>query len=381
MPTAALTPAPKAQFFAANGTPLVGGKLYSYVAGTTTPLATYINSAGITQNTNPVILDSRGEANVWLTSGVLYKLALYDANDALIWTVDNVSAINDGVFSGPVSGTTGTFSGALIALSGAFSGPVSGTTGTFSGALIAASGTFTTINGDGSGITAVTTAAQFDNDTSPASTAFVQRALGNLAGRATYTTSTNIAAADVGKWIFIPSGTGSISLALPTTVVPNGSRYYVYNNTAASNVTITTTGAITSGTVGALPSVIVGPGQTFDFTTDGVNNWVVSQGDFSRQAAFAGTLVTNGSQRLPSGLIIKYGTTAHAGAAANINQVTTYTTAFPTAVLAVNLTDTNGVNISGVSVSSISSFTASIYNRDPASNVVAATTNWIAIGY
>jgi hypothetical protein len=121
--TAALTPNPKAQFFAADGTPLVGGKLYSYVAGTTTPLATYINYAGVTANTNPVILDSRGEANVWLDN-VLYKLALYDANDALIWTVDNVSAINTGIFTGPVAGTTGTFSGALTALSGAFTGNV-----------------------------------------------------------------------------------------------------------------------------------------------------------------------------------------------------------------------------------------------------------------
>ena len=112
--TAALTPNPKVQFFAADGTPLVGGKLYSYVAGTTTPLATYINYAGVTANTNPVILDSRGEANVWLDN-VLYKLALYDANDALIWTVDNVSAVNTGIFTGPVAGTTGTFSGALTA--------------------------------------------------------------------------------------------------------------------------------------------------------------------------------------------------------------------------------------------------------------------------
>jgi hypothetical protein len=94
--TATLTPVPKIQFFADDGTPLVGGKLYSYAAGTTTPLATYTTYAGTVANTNPVILDSRGEANVWLTSGVLYKLALYDADNALIWTVDNV---NNDVFT------------------------------------------------------------------------------------------------------------------------------------------------------------------------------------------------------------------------------------------------------------------------------------------
>jgi len=140
--TAVLTPAPKAQFFTNNGEPLVGGKLYSYAAGTTTPLATYTTYAGNVANTNPVILDSRGEANVWLTSGVLYKLALYDADNALIWTVDNVSSRDDGIFTGPVAGTTATFSGALTAASGTFSGALTAASGTFSGALTAASGTF-----------------------------------------------------------------------------------------------------------------------------------------------------------------------------------------------------------------------------------------------
>lgn len=91
--TAALTPVPKIQFFADDGTPLVGGKLYSYAAGTTTPLATYTTYAGTVANTNPIILDSRGEANVWLDNA-LYKLALYDADNALIWTVDNISSQN-----------------------------------------------------------------------------------------------------------------------------------------------------------------------------------------------------------------------------------------------------------------------------------------------
>jgi hypothetical protein len=144
--TAALTPPPKAQFFAANGTPLVGGKLYSYAAGTTTPLATYTSSEGISANTNPVILNSRGEADVWLDN-VMYKLALYDAADVLIWTVDNVSSVNSGIFNGPVSGTTATFSRQLTAAGGAFSGEVSGATGVFSGNL--AAGSITTPNGSG----------------------------------------------------------------------------------------------------------------------------------------------------------------------------------------------------------------------------------------
>lgn len=92
MPTT-LTPSPKQQFFDANGNPLVAGRLYSYAAGTTTPLATYTDSTGGSANTNPVILDSRGEANVWLASAS-YKLVLKDYNDVAIWTVDNIDAIS-----------------------------------------------------------------------------------------------------------------------------------------------------------------------------------------------------------------------------------------------------------------------------------------------
>lgn len=86
---AVIAPTPKLQFFAANGTPLVGGKLYSYAAGTTTPLVTYTDAGGGTANPNPVVLDSRGEASVWLGTD-LYKLRLTTATDVEVWTVDNV---------------------------------------------------------------------------------------------------------------------------------------------------------------------------------------------------------------------------------------------------------------------------------------------------
>jgi hypothetical protein len=89
MPAVSISPQPKLQFFDANGNPLSGGKLYSYDAGTTTPRATYTDSTGNAANTNPVILDSRGEASVWMDSGA-YKLALYTSANVLVWTVDNV---------------------------------------------------------------------------------------------------------------------------------------------------------------------------------------------------------------------------------------------------------------------------------------------------
>jgi parallel beta-helix repeat protein len=90
---AILSPAPKLQFFDANGVPLSGGKLYSYAAGTTTPLLTYTSASGLVANTNPVILDSRGEASVWL-GNASYKLKLTSATDVEIWTVDNIDVIS-----------------------------------------------------------------------------------------------------------------------------------------------------------------------------------------------------------------------------------------------------------------------------------------------
>ena len=96
MATTSLSPPPKLQFFDANGAPLSGGLLYTYAAGTTTPLASYTDSTGLIVNTNPIVLDSRGEANVWL--GVdSYKLALYTSVGVLIWTVDNIRVIGLGV--------------------------------------------------------------------------------------------------------------------------------------------------------------------------------------------------------------------------------------------------------------------------------------------
>jgi hypothetical protein len=88
---ASISPDPRLQFFANDGSPLVGGKLYTYAAGTTTPLATYTSITGLVANTNPVILDSRGEASVWLTSAK-YKFVLKTAADVEIWTQDNLWA-------------------------------------------------------------------------------------------------------------------------------------------------------------------------------------------------------------------------------------------------------------------------------------------------
>jgi hypothetical protein len=87
-----------AQFFTNTGAVLTGGKLYTYAAGTTTPVATYTTSGGVIFNTNPIVLDAAGRVpgsgEIWLADGIQYKFVLKDSNDVLIATYDNVIGIN-----------------------------------------------------------------------------------------------------------------------------------------------------------------------------------------------------------------------------------------------------------------------------------------------
>ena len=83
------------QFFTNNGEPLVGGKLDTYQAGSTTPLTTFTDSSGLIANTNPIILgtDGRPPDTIWLSEGFFYKFVLSDANDVQIQVYDNLYGI------------------------------------------------------------------------------------------------------------------------------------------------------------------------------------------------------------------------------------------------------------------------------------------------
>jgi len=87
-----------AQFFDNSGNVLTGGKLYTYLAGTTTPQPAYTTSAGNIAWSNPIILDAAGRVSgsgeIWLTDGIQYKFILRDSNDVLIATYDNIIGIN-----------------------------------------------------------------------------------------------------------------------------------------------------------------------------------------------------------------------------------------------------------------------------------------------
>lgn len=83
--------------FDANGAYLSGGKLYWYLSGTLTPATTYADSLGTYPNTNPIILNSRGEPPqpIWLTDGVSYKAQLNTSLDVAVRpAIENITGVN-----------------------------------------------------------------------------------------------------------------------------------------------------------------------------------------------------------------------------------------------------------------------------------------------
>lgn len=79
-----------------NGRPLVGGKLYTYNANSSTPAPTYRNKSGSLLNENPISLDERGECEVWLVDGLRYKMVLVDPIGTQVWEADDVTSSGSG---------------------------------------------------------------------------------------------------------------------------------------------------------------------------------------------------------------------------------------------------------------------------------------------
>jgi hypothetical protein len=83
------------QFFDNNGVPLNGGLIYTYQAGSSTPLTTYTTNSGTVPNSNPIILDAAGRTpqEIWLQVGFSYKFVLQTSAGVTLQTLDNLYPI------------------------------------------------------------------------------------------------------------------------------------------------------------------------------------------------------------------------------------------------------------------------------------------------
>lgn len=81
--------------FDTNGIPLAGGQVFTYQAGSSSPLTTYTTVNGNIANSNPIILGSDGKLpqELWLQYGYSYKFVVQTAASVLVNTYDNISGI------------------------------------------------------------------------------------------------------------------------------------------------------------------------------------------------------------------------------------------------------------------------------------------------
>lgn len=218
------------------------------------------------------------------------------------------------------------------------------------------------------------TPAQFDNDTSVATTGFVQRALGNFGAWTSIVASGSaIPAAAVGNAVQVqlPSD-GFIYLPLTSQCV-SGAGLHIINTSASTKVTLT----VQAPDVLTLPSITLHPGESVTvIASPSANAWFVmaAGGALDKTARFGASLAGNGYQKLPSGLILQWGSAAPSSP----NTLTTYSfpIAFPTACRqfvcgAVN----NGTALAPVQGVALSTTQYQLVVSD--ANETAA---WIAIG-
>ena len=274
---AGLSPTPKQQIFGSDGTPLVGGKIYTYAAGTSTPIVTYTDFGAGTANTNPIILDSLGQANIWLLANTSYKFVVKTATETLLYTVDNISTPLDisALASPPPIGNTTPNTGSFTALT------VSGlTTLTGTGAMILNAGTTAERPSPSNGMIRYnTTTAKMEGYINSAWTSLVSG-----------TTVTSVA---TGTGLTGGPITSTGTIAIDSTVATLTGTQTLTNKTIQG-------GAITSGTAVTLTT------QTaIDFTS--IPSWVkritVMLADVSMATLNANALIRIG----PSGTVVSTG--------------------------------------------------------------------------
>jgi hypothetical protein len=154
----------------------------------------------------------------------------------------------------------------------------------------------------------LTTPLQFDSSQSIASTAFVQRALGNYRGAALFTNSATLGNSELGKLVTL-SGTAPYTITLPlSSAAPDGASFMI-QNLSSGNVTVIRQG--TDNIVNAVLtlSIVMLPGDYAIVTKFNGAWYFMGSTTLGSSAGFAATKVQSGYQKLPSGIVIQWGLT------------------------------------------------------------------------
>ncbi|KAA8740864.1 phage tail protein [Pseudomonas koreensis] len=207
----------------------------------------------------------------------------------------------------------------------------------------------------------------FDSSLKLATTEFVRRALGSLAGYVTYSANTILTAADAGKYIY--ANGVNITLTLPDlTLLPAGTKFYIQASAGSTKITVASVNGNFSGPNGApagSSNLVLGEGVASEFVSSGTG-WIAVGG------TGISVLAANGYQKLPGGLIIQWGS-AMATAA---DYLVTFPIAFPVGPMSLVFGQNEG------SVSFHANYlTATGFKYRNAAATYPDQFTWIAVGY
>jgi hypothetical protein len=206
-------------------------------------------------------------------------------------------------------------------------------------------GNLTDVLSAGSTYATATTPLQFDNSTNLATTAALVRQGIQASSYTGLAGTTTLTVAQAGGTINL-GGTGNYTVTLPlTSTLVIGTRYEFECNIGSSGIgTIARQGStdtIYAGGGGSgLTSLAMGPGDTLTLEYVGGNTWLALGGSvqLGYSNAFASSFASAGYQKLPSGLILQWGTSSTASGSAAV----AFPIAFTSLLFALSVCEWNG---------------------------------------
>ena len=180
------------------------------------------------------------------------------------------------------------------------------------------------------------TPAQFDSSKSLVTMEALKRFGLQASGRHTFNSNQVLNAAHAGATI-VPFGASPLVFSLPlASTFQAGARIEFFNEIAVNSATINRAGTDTivmNGSNLSLTSVTLLPGDTLTLECNGAG-WDAVSGSAQLRfsGAFAASLTANGYQKLPSGLIVQWGSAAAGG---GVGLAVTFPITFPNAVFSL----------------------------------------------
>lgn len=235
------------------------------------------------------------------------------------------------------------------------------------------------------GSSVITSPAQFDKTKLLATTEFVQRALGNFQASEVLQTNYQLLPTDAGKTLSWDGAVGLIATLPPINTVADGATYYLFGAAVGGIVKAAVGEAIFAGTSGNQNQLTVRAASSVQVTKSGTL-WLMSGGSMVvvASAEFAASVAGNGWQRLPSGLIIQWGTiSATLQITSPSAQPFTFSISFPASCTSVTGSFGAGVGEGFLchTIESISLLGATLRAQKGSGAATTVPFRWIAIGY